>query len=674
MKLIQTDDVRDWYNGSESLSHVLDSIGARDLDEEYVESVLGMPLHLHFIVEQSRGEHPDGLPSDAFDSFPFYSLCKGLFLPLSSMARDRAAQLFGLQTADPPDAAARQALVAKFLASDIGLGFGAKIACLLGDPFYGNRGGLRRDSLVRILHRVGFSKQRETLDQLARVGDVAILFAQNRPDLKADPPLTAAEVLETLRLVSRSKNPISLEGRSADGEGALPPSPFQGEGRGEVSSPGRTLQLRIVTSLLERCGKLEAYFLAKLLLRKAGFGFEYDGDAICQMIGERFGAGADQVAHAVALTDTFHIIRLLEAEGPDALRKITLQPLVPIRPALASGTVDELKQFPVWVERKYDGIRLTLHKSTDARGSVLCGAYTRNRLDWLEMVPGLDATIKLLPAANAIVDGELYGTVFDLDGVRVANVYEVYAAMHGRPPVPVTMRFAGFDLLYLNGQDVTARPQHERRRLLQGLLAPLAQYPTPIAMTLAEGQLASNKEDLNRLFHHFRAQGYEGIVSKDPSGPYRLGQRDPSWLKRKPEVTLDLVLLGAVLAVTAKENAGKFGSYVIGARATDGTYVDVGDVAGVDRERDLAIQQEIFRDGLLTGRQIERPSASGVRPGYELRPGIVVTVRFEGITRESTGKLALRDPKLVAIRSDKNPGEADLVTALEEAYLRQRVG
>ena len=38
---------------------------------------------------------------------------------------------------------------------------------------------------------------------------------------------------------------------------------------------------------------------------------------------------------------------------------------------LAGGTVDEIEEFPVWVERKYDGIRLMLHKSTDARGSVL---------------------------------------------------------------------------------------------------------------------------------------------------------------------------------------------------------------------------------------------------------------------------------------------------------------
>ena len=118
-----------------------------------------------------------------------------------------------------------------------------------------------------------------------------------------------------------------------------------------------------------------------------------------------------------------------------------------------------------------------------------------------------------------------------------------------------------------------------------------------------------------------------------------------------------------------------FGSYVIGARTPEGTFQDVGDVAGVDRARDAQIQAEIMREGLITGRRIERVSASGTRPGLELRPHIVVTVKFEGIIKDNTtGRLSLRDPKLALIRSDKSPLEADKVNALDELYLRTRVG
>jgi DNA ligase-1 len=229
--------------------------------------------------------------------------------------------------------------------------------------------------------------------------------------------------------------------------------------------------------------------------------------------------------------------------------------------------------------------------------------------------------------------------------------------------------------LYLDGRDLTGQPLAERRQALQILVGSLGSLPMPVPIHLSEGQSASSKVDLNRLYEHFRAQGYEGIIAKDPAGAYHLATRDPSWRKRKPEVTLDLVLLGACWAITTKEKAGMFGSYVLGARGPDGAWVDVGDVAGVDQVRDAEIQQLIMSEGLITGRRIERQGSTGLRPGLELRPAIVVTVRFEGITREGAEEtLHLRDPKLVAIRADKDAGETDGLKAIEELYLRQRMG
>jgi DNA ligase-1 len=437
----------------------------------------------------------------------------------------------------------------------------------------------------------------------------------------------------------------------------------------------RNRKFALLRSLLERCGRLEAYFVAKLILRKAGLGFDYQGDVLAAALAKRYAASVEAVSHAMALTDAFHVARVLEKEGAPALHAIQLRPLVPVRPALSGGTTDQIERFPVWVERKYDGIRLMLHKSTDAQGSVLVGAYTRARNDWIELVRGLDMTIRALPVRSAILDGELHGTVFDLEGVRPASVYEVHAYLQGDRNVPVSLKFAAFDVLYVNGQDLTSLTLADRRQRLGLLLAPVVAQPFPVPVSMSEGQLAENREDVNRLFFHFRAQGYEGVITKDLQGTYRLAERDMTWLKRKPEITLDLVLIGAVFAVTSKENVGTFGSYVIAARKPDGSFVDVGDVAGLDRARDLEIQREIMRDGLATGKRIERASASGVRSGMELRPSIVVTVKFEGIARDTvTGVLALRGPKLAQIRADKPASEADSVRSIEELYLRQRVG
>jgi len=642
LRRVTIEDLRDWYSRATTLDLFSHSLGRTQLSNEHLELTIGLPLHLRVVIQGLSAECDDAIPASALDSIPFYSLCRGLLLPLEGLHPDKVAHIFGLKVDPTPDTAAREKLLNTFIAKEIGLSLEQKLACILGDPFMGNPSSFRRDSLMRLLQSMQLTSRRQLLDRLTQVGDVAVLFAENRPTLKADPPLTALEVLETLRF--------------------FPPL-------------ARSCKFDVLRSLVGRCGKLEAYFLSKLILRKAGFGFDYQGEVIARTLAERYKAPSEQVSHAIALTDAFKVARVLAEEGTEGLRKIQLQPLVPVRPALASGTTDEIKKFPVWVERKYDGIRLMLHKSTDERGSILCGAYTRGRRDWLELVPGLDLTLKTVPALNAIIDGELYGTVLDLEGARPASVYEVYAAMQGEKGIPVNMKFAAFDLLYLGGQDLTRLPLAERRKRLSGLLAPLAAMALPIPLTVVEGQVAKNKEDVNRLYHHFRSQGYEGVITKDLEGPYLLAARDASWSKRKPLITLDLALLGAVLAVTTKERAGMFGSYVIGARQPDGSFADVGDVAGVDRARDMQIQQVIMREGLITGRRIERQSSSGVRPGFELRPHIVAMVKFEGIAKDfTTGLLSLRDPKLVQIRSDKTAFEADQAAALEQLYLRQRVG
>jgi DNA ligase-1 len=154
---------------------------------------------------------------------------------------------------------------------------------------------------------------------------------------------------------------------------------------------------------------------------------------------------------------------------------------------------------------------------------------------------------------------------------------------------------------------------------------------------------------------------------------------DPSALPFTPTAPppSDNVLLGAIFAVTQKDNVGLFGSYVLGARTTEGGFVDVGDVAGLDRGRDGEIQAEIAREGLLTGRRIERTSAAGKVTGLDLRPHIVVTVRFEGLVKDGAEDEALpklRDPKIVAVRADKGPFEADTTRALTELWVRQRMG
>jgi DNA ligase-1 len=652
MRVVSVNDVRGWLAQKDDLGELTGGMGARD-PTGWLDEVLGLPVHLHAAMRHlltaeadaaAEGAPPAPASMARLASIPFVSLCRGLLLPLSGLSQEKAAWVLRIQAPPPPNTAEREALIRDFLRRDsaqLGLDPFTRLCCVLGDPFGGRAAGIQRDSLITLLQSLQMRTRREMLDQLARVGDVSVLFAEHAGVAHREPRLTAAEVLFALR--------------------ALP-------------DLGRTDKLAVLRSLLERCGRVEAWCLARLVQKKAGFGMEVQGPVLARALADVFQADPEQVAHAMALSDPFRVAHLLATEGAAGLREVQLQPLVPFRPALAGGKASENRSYPTWVERKYDGIRLLLHKSTDAHGTVLVAAYTRNRQDWLELARGLAASVRALPVRNCIIDGELHGTIIRADGPRPAGVYEVYKALQGEATRAVQLRFAAFDLLYLDGHDLTARPLVDRRGRLAAVVGPTSMFPLPVPIDVSLGQQAANHEEVNRLYEHFRAQGYEGVILKDPRSPYRLGQRDPTWMKRKPEVTLDLVIIGAVFAVTEKRTAGMFGSYVIAARDRNGEMVDIGDVAGLDVERDRELQHVIAREGLITGRRVTRQSASGERSGIELRPYLVVSVRFEDVLKDTTtGELKLRGPKIVAVRSDKGPDEADTIGTLESLYVGERL-
>ena len=65
---------------------------------------------------------------------------------------------------------------------------------------------------------------------------------------------------------------------------------------------------------------------------------------------------------------------------------------------------------------------------------------------------------------------------------------------------------------------------------------------------------------------------------------------------------------------------------------------------------------------------------AGVRPGLELRPHIVATIKFEGVTKDAaTKRLSLRDPKIATLRPDKSASEASTVEDIEAMYRRERL-
>ncbi|MEW6281050.1 MAG: hypothetical protein AB1758_20720, partial [Candidatus Eremiobacterota bacterium] len=469
------EDVQAWFlegGAIHAVRQIRIGIGARREDPEVLLTLLGLPPSLFFAAWHTLHQDPD-TPNDAFDSIPFYSLCRGFFLPLMALPPDRVGRLFGLQPEAPMTTEQRQRLVGEFLQKDMGLSLTDKVSLVLGEPFLGKPPSVREDTLTRLLARLAFRTVSQIRHSIVGAGDLASLFAMRTTQHRSDPPLTTGEVLALLRCLRLGK-------------------PSQ--------------RMEALGDLFLRCGRLEAYVVAALILNKVHLSLTSRNELVLDHLAKQSGAPREVLATVAALTDFFELARILEHEGPEGLKRVALKPLSPLLPALAGSTIPSDLTYPVFFECKYDGIRLMLHKDLDQ-----LAAYTRRRHDWVELIPGIAPLARSLPCHSVILDGELHGTVLDLSGMpRPCTVYEVHTFLRGEPGVAVNLRYTVFDILYLDGQDLTSRPFSERRAILERLLAMPSQWPLPLPVEVSRGKRVANREEMNRLYEQFRAQGYEG--------------------------------------------------------------------------------------------------------------------------------------------------------------------
>ena len=192
-----------------------------------------------------------------------------------------------------------------------------------------------------------------------------------------------------------------------------------------------------------------------------------------------------------------------------------------IKPQLAK-LVEQAPDGSDWLhEMKLDGYRM--HARLDAgRVQIL----TRRGNDWTEKYPAIAETIAGLPAQNAYLDGELCGVL--PDGRTAFNLIQ-NATDTGQG----SLVFFFFDLLHLNGENLTVLPLGERKERLASLLK-----AAPGSLRYNDHQIGHGPE-LHRLACE---HGVEGIVSKRTNGRYEPDRR--TWLKIKCLNREEFVVVG----------------------------------------------------------------------------------------------------------------------------------
>ncbi|MGH3651187.1 MAG: non-homologous end-joining DNA ligase, partial [Acidimicrobiia bacterium] len=346
------------------------------------------------------------------------------------------------------------------------------------------------------------------------------------------------------------------------------------------------------------------------------------------------------------LNGVYHLVHTGPMDGKDAWlallsedRRPPSDERPPADPMLATLTAEAFDD-PDWVfEPKWDGIRAIALCSEETR------LLSRNQKDITVAYPELGRLHLQVVALDAMLDGEI--VAFD-EGVP--SFQRLQQRMHLRDEhrieqmakeIPVA--FLVFDLLYLDGLDLTGRPLEERRRLLE---------ETIVATEKLQISPVTDGEGV-ALFEAAAAQGLEGIMAKKRSSPYQPGARSRDWLKVKVTFDADVVIVGWTEGEGRR--AGTLGSLVMA--VFDGADLRyVGNVGtGFDR---LSLEDALHR--LRSLEESERPfPADVVRSRPELRrahwvsPSLVARVEHRRLT--SAGRL--RAPSFQGFREDKDPEE-----------------
>ena len=297
-----------------------------------------------------------------------------------------------------------------------------------------------------------------------------------------------------------------------------------------------------------------------------------------------------------------------------------------IEPMLATLT-DARFSDPQWIfERKLDGVRLLVFRDGDR-----IRLMTRNRKLVNDTYPELIEALAEQPARDFVADGEVVTFEGDLTSFsRLQNRMQIADPDKARASNVVVYLYL-FDILHLDGHDLTRLPLRRRKSLLRQAL----RFDDPLRFT------AHRNEDGEALFERACAKDWEGLIAKDATAPYSHG-RSRDWLKFKCGKGQELVIGG--FTEPAGERPG-FGALLLG-YFEDGRLRYAGKVGtGFDNAF-----LESFRETLEAHRR-ETPPFDDVidEDALWVRPDLVAEIGFT----EWTGSGRLRHPRFLGLRRDK---------------------
>ncbi|GAA4139214.1 ATP-dependent DNA ligase [Leifsonia shinshuensis] len=346
-------------------------------------------------------------------------------------------------------------------------------------------------------------------------------------------------------------------------------------------------------------------------------------------------------AAVLALTGT--------AEELAAVGLVVGRPVLPMLAATAASASAALETTGrASVEYKLDGARIQVHRSGDT-----VRVFTRTLADITHRVPEVVEIVRRLPARDLVLDGETLALDEDGGPRPFQETMSRFGAEAGRETL---LHPWFFDVLHVDGRDLLDEPLSVRIAELERVAG---EYRIP-------GEVTDDPEAAERVSRDALAAGQEGVVVKAIDSPYAAGRRGASWIKVKPVLTYDLVVLACEWG--SGRRAGLLSNLHLGARDPDGAFGEPGGFVMVGKTF-KGLTDELLRWQTEEFQRIEVRRTPGT---VWVAPTTVVEIAIDGVQRSSRypGGIALRFARVKRYRDDKPAAEADTIGTLR-ALLRE---
>ncbi|MEM3398455.1 MAG: ATP-dependent DNA ligase [Nitrososphaerota archaeon] len=529
-------------------------------------------------------------------------------------------------------------------------------------PFTGIELGVADKLALRAVKLASGQHEKFVKEEYSRLGDIGLVaekLLQKRSQITLHMhELTVQEVYQSLEKIAR-----------AVGEGAM------------------EMKVQILVGLLASATPKEAKYILRIVTGKLRLGVA--DMTILDALAILYGGGKEareSFERAYNLTsDIGYVAKIAVSEGLEGIKNIKITIGRPVRPMLAerlSSATEILDKVggKCIVEYKYDGERMQIHKKG---GDVII--FSRRQENITSQYPDVVKLVQesvladeaILECEAVAIEKETGEMLPFQELMHRKRKHEIHKAIE---EYPVSLYF--FDVLYVDGRDLTIEPLEQRRKILEKIVK------IGERINLSKAVYTDSSEGLERFFHEAVEVGCEGVVVKalGKEAIYRAGARGWLWIKYKRDYksemidTVDLVVVGAFHG--RGRRSGKYGALLMAAYDPEkDVFPSVCKVGSGFTDEDLEKLPSILEQYKIHHRHAR--VETGMEADVWFEPRLVLEIIGAEITlspihragwnviKENTG-LAIRFPRFTGkYRLDKSPEDATTVNELIEMYNSQ---